>query len=230
MRTRPSALVCDPDAHAAFALRTVLEGAGFRVHQARTATEAFRRAAQRPHDVVITELVLPDNGSVDLCRRLREASGAAVLVLSWVSSEQDKVLALDAGADDFLTKPLRPGELLARVQAILRRANRDGPASRWQVDALTFDIASRVVSRDGAEIHLTSTELELLLALAHQRGRVVTYGELLAQASGRMSQRGLTTLQCHISNLRRKLASTEESPLIHTHCGVGYRFEDPALT
>ncbi len=230
MRARPSALVCDPDAHAASTLRAVLEGAGFRVRYARTATDALRCARQRPHDVVITELVLPDNGSIDVCRRLRESSGAAVLVLSSVGREQDKVQALDAGADDFLTKPFRPGELLARVQAILRRANGDGRASRWRAGALTFDLPSRIVSRDGAEIQLTSTELELLLALAHHRGRVVTYGELLAQASGRMSQRGLTTLQCHVSNLRRKLAAAEDSSLIHTHLGVGYRYEDPALT
>ncbi len=229
MTTRSSALICEPDAHVASALREALGSAGFRVHHARTATEALSRSEQRPHDVVITELLLPDHGGVDLCRRLRESSGAAVLVLSSISSERAKVQALDAGADDFLTKPFRPGELLARVHAILRRANRDGRTSRWQVDALTFDIEAGVVSREGAEIQLTSTELELLLALAHHRGRVMTYRELLlAQASGPMSHRGLTTLQCHISNLRRKLAAAEDSSVIHTHCGVGYRYEDPA--
>lgn len=230
MRHRRPALVCDPDAPAAAALRAVLEGGGFRVQAACTAADALAYAAQRPFDVVITELVLPDHGGVDLFRQLRESSGAAVIVLSSTSGERDKVRALDAGADDFLTKPLRPGELLARVGAILRRVSRDGHAMRRQVDGLTVDIATRVVSRDGEEIQLTSTELELLLALAHRRGRVVTYGELLVHASAPMSRSGLTTLQSHIYNLRRKLATAQDSSLIHTHSGVGYRFEDPALT
>jgi DNA-binding response OmpR family regulator len=230
MRHRPPALVCDPDTQAAAALRAVLEHGGFRVQVALTAADALAYAAQRPFDVVITELVLPDHGGVDLFRELRESSGAAVIVLSSMSGERDKVRALDAGADDFLTKPLRPGELLARVNAILRRVSRDGHAMRRQVDGLTVDVATRVVWRDGEEVQLTSTELELLLALAGRRGRVVTYDELLAHASAPMSPRGLTTLQSHIYNLRRKLAAAQDSSLIHTHCGVGYRFEGTALT
>ena len=184
MRANPQVMVCDADAWTLRALQVVLGSAGFQVHATRTAAEALDYAALRPVDIAITETVLPDSGGVELCRRLRKWRTAAVLILSSVTAEQEKVRALDAGADDFLTKPFRAGELIARLHAILRRTKPGDRQSQLQLNGLMFDPYARVVYRNGVEVHLTPTEFELLRALAHNRGRALTLAELAQQTRG----------------------------------------------
>lgn len=227
MRANPQVMVCDADAWTLRALQVVLGSAGFQVHATRTAAEALDYAALRPVDIAITETVLPDSGGVELCRRLRKWRTAAVLILSSVTAEQEKVRALDAGADDFLTKPFRAGELIARLHAILRRTKPGDRQSQLQLNGLMFDPYARVVYRNGVEVHLTPTEFELLRALAHNRGRALTLAELAQQTRGPAQQPSHTTLCVHMSHLRRKLASAAEFPPIYTDPGIGYRLQDP---
>jgi two-component system KDP operon response regulator KdpE len=225
MRTNPHVMVCDADGSNLRALQVVLGSAGFHVQPTRTAAEALGYAALRPFDIAITETVLPDSGGVALCRRLRKLRTPAVLILSSVTAEQEKVRALDAGADDFLTKPFRASELIARLHAILRRAKLGDSESQLQVNGLTFDFYARVAHRNGVELHLTPTEFELLRALAHSRGRTVNLAELGVQARRAAHRPCRTTLYAHMSNLRRKLASAPEFPAIHTDPGIGYRLQ-----
>jgi two-component system, OmpR family, KDP operon response regulator KdpE len=227
MRTDPNVMVCDTDAWTLHALQVTLGCAGFQVHATRTAAEALDYAALRRPDIAITETVLPDCGGVELCRRLRKWRTAAVLILSSVTAEQEKVRALDAGADDFLTKPFRSGELIARLHAILRRTKAGDRQSQLQLNGLRFDPYARVVYRNDVEVRLTPTEFELLQALARNRGRALTLTELAQQARGTAHQPCHATLCAHISHLRRKLASAAEFPPIYTDPGIGYRLQGP---
>jgi two-component system, OmpR family, KDP operon response regulator KdpE len=227
MISNPSVMVCDTNSWTLRALQVVVGRAGFHVHATRTAAEALAYAALAPLDIVITETVLPDSGGVELCRRLRNWRTAAVLILSSVTAEHEKVRALDAGADDFLTKPFRAGELVARLHAILRRARPGDRQSQLRVNGLAFDSHARVVYRRGVEVHLTPTEFQLLLTLAHNRGRALTITELAQQAGWEAGQPCHTTVCVHISNLRRRLASAAEFPPIYTDPSIGYRLQDP---
>jgi two-component system, OmpR family, KDP operon response regulator KdpE len=225
LRPNPHVMVCDTDAWTQRALRVVLGTAGFHVQATRTAAQALDYAALRPVDIAITEAVLPDSGGLELCRQLRKCRTTAVIILSSDSAEQEKVRALDAGADDFLTKPFRAGELVARLHAILRRAKLGYSKPRPQLNGLTFDSDARVVYRSGAEVHLTPTEFELLRALAHNPGQTLSPADLAQQARGTAHQPRHATLCAHISNLRHKLASAAEFPQIDTDRGVGYRLQ-----
>jgi two-component system, OmpR family, KDP operon response regulator KdpE len=224
----PAVMVCDEDPLTVPALRAALRRAGFDVFVVRTAAEALYHARLKAFDAVITEAVLRDGGGVELCRRLRESSDVAVLVLSTVAAEEQKLLAFAAGADDYLTKPFRPLELIARLHAILQRGRRSDDSSPLTVDGLTIDIAGRAVYSDGDRVHLTPTEFELLRWLVKNRGRVVTHMELLQEARGMAHHQDRHTLRVHISHLRRKLAAVGAHSLIHTQPGVGYWFEDSA--
>ena len=152
-------LVCDDEPQSARALTVVLRGAGFDVELTRRAEAALDRAAVRPPDAAIVELRLPDGDGADLCRRLREWSSMALIVVSAVDDEHEKVRALEAGADDYVTKPFAARELVARLAAILRRAQRgENDTPSIDVDGLQIDLAARVVRRDGEEVHLTPIE------------------------------------------------------------------------
>jgi two-component system, OmpR family, KDP operon response regulator KdpE len=225
MTTNASVMVCDADASTRGNLQVVLGRAGFHVHATRTAAEALDYAALRPLDIAITETVLPDGGGVDLCRRLRKWRSPAVLILSSVTAEQEKVRALDAGADDYLTKPFRANELIARLHAILRRAKLREHSSQLQLNGLTFDSRARVVYRDGAEVHVTPTEFDLLHTLAHNAGSSLSLTELAQQTGRAPNQPHQSTLCVHLSNLRHKLTSATEFPRIHTDRGIGYQLE-----
>jgi two-component system KDP operon response regulator KdpE len=216
-------LVCDDDAGTVRALRGVLRDAGFRVAVAASADEALDAAALRPPAAAIVELALPDADGVDLCRQLREWSAIPLIVLSAIDEEHHKVRALNAGADDYVTKPFAPRELVARVRAALRRAQGDTRDKRIEVeDGLAIDFARRVVHRDGEEVHLTPIEFSLLGALLRDRGRLHTHASLLRQVWGPGHVHDAQLLRTHIANLRRKLAS----PHIRTLHGVGYRLEE----
>jgi two-component system KDP operon response regulator KdpE len=217
-------LVCDDEPQILRALRIVLRDAGFEVVTAQSAREALDAAALRAPDAAIVDLILPDGNGIDVCRSIREWSEMPILVLSAVGEEAEKIRALDAGADDYVTKPFAPGELIARLNAALRRA---GPAEEpaLAIDGLEVDLAGRRVSRAGEEIHLTPKEFELLRVLARNRGRLLTHRMLLSEVWGHAYEEDTHTLRVHIANLRRKIEPDPQAPrYIRTDPGVGYRF------
>ena len=216
-------LVCDSESQSLHALRVVLHSASFEVDATRTAREAVDRGALRPPAAAIIELVLPDGNGVDVCRRLREWSTMPVIMLSAVCDEEEQVRAFEAGADDFLTKPFRPRELVARLQAHLRRAEPGGEEPRVELDGLEVDFAARMVRRDGYEIHLTPIEFKLLAILIGNRGRLLTHNALLQQVWGAAYIDARQTLRAHMANLRRKIEPAGGPRLIHNDHGVGYR-------
>jgi two-component system KDP operon response regulator KdpE len=221
---RPRVLVCDDELQILRALKIVLREAGFEVIAAATATEALDAAALHPPEAAIIDLVLPDGDGVDVCRQLRGWSQMPIVVLSAVGEEDTKVAALEAGADDYVTKPFGPRELVARLNAVLRRAssNVDEPAIR--VDGLEIDLAARSVRRDGQDVHLTPTEYDLLRILARNRGRLLTHRALLTEVWGPQYADDTQALRTHIANLRRKIEPGGEPRYIRTDAGVGYRF------
>ena len=223
MSVRPRVLVCDADPQSLRALRVVLRGAGFGVEETSTAQAALHHAGLRPPDAAITEFALPDGDAVQVCRRLREWSAMPLIVLSAIDDEEPKVRALDAGADCYLTKPFGARELIARLQATLRRAHRGDDQSRVALHGLEIDLAAHVVCRAGQEVHLTPIEFKLLRVLVRHRGRLLTHDALLQQVWGARCQADPQTLRTHIANLRRKLEPTHGPPLIGTHHGLGYR-------
>jgi two-component system, OmpR family, KDP operon response regulator KdpE len=219
-------LVCDDEPQILRALRVILRDAGFEVVTAATAEEALDAAAVRPLDAAIVDLILPDRDGVDVTRSIREWSEMPILVLSAVGEEIEKVRALDAGADDYVTKPFAPGELVARLNAVLRRV-RSGAGEEPVLFAggLEVDLSGHTVRRDGEEVHLTPTEFELLRALVRNRDRLMTHRALLTEVWGAGYAEDTHVLRVHIANLRRKLEPDPSSPRwIRTDPGVGYRF------
>jgi two-component system, OmpR family, KDP operon response regulator KdpE len=219
-------LLCDAESQGLHALGMVLNGAGFEVDATRTAAEALNRAAVRPPTAAIIELVLPDGDGVELCRRLREWSAMPVILLSATRDEHNQVRAFEAGADDYMAKPLRPRELVARLLAKLRRAEPGGDQRCLELCGLEIDLAARAVRRDGDEIHLTPIEFKLLGVLLGNRGRVLTHSELLQRVWGAAYMDARETLRGHMANLRRKIEPADGGRLIHTDHGVGYRLVD----
>lgn len=213
-------LVCDDEPQILRALRVVLREAGFEAILAETAEEALDRAAIRPPDAAIIDLVLPDGDGVEVTRRLREWSAMPIIVLSAVGDEEEKVRALEAGADDYVTKPFGPRELVARLQAALRRAGGDAEEPTISSNGLEVDLAARVVRVQGTEVHLTPIEFDLLRTLARNRGRLLTHRALLVDVWGPEYANDTAVLRTHIANLRRKIGSEH----IRTDPGVGYRF------
>jgi len=219
-------LVCDDEPQILRALRVVLREAGFEVVPAATAEEALDRAAVQPPDAAIVDLVLPDGDGIDVCKALREWSQMPIIVLSAVGDEEEKVRALEAGADDYVVKPFAPRELVARLQANLRRAGDDDPDEPTiRADGLEIDLSAHTIRRDGADVHLTPIEFGLLRALARQRGRLMTHRALLVEVWGPAYANDTQVLRTHIANLRRKIEPSGEAPrYIRTDPGVGYRF------
>ncbi|HZB75454.1 MAG TPA: response regulator transcription factor [Solirubrobacteraceae bacterium] len=225
MSERRRVLVCDDEPQILRALRVVLREAGFDAVPAATAQEALDLAAVQPPDGAILDLVLPDGSGIDVCRSLREWSRMPILLLSAVGDEEEKVRALEAGADDYVVKPFAPRELVARLQAVLRRAGEGQGEPAIVADGLVIDLAARTVTRDGAEVHLTPIEYGLLRALARQRGRLMTHRTLLVEVWGPAYADDTRVLRTHIANLRRKIEPAEGPPrYIRTDPGVGYRF------
>lgn len=226
MSDRPRILICDDEAQILRALRVILGDAGFEVVPATTVQEALDAAAVRPPEAAIIDLVLPDGDGVDVCRSIREWSEMPLLVLSAVGDERDKVRALDAGADDYVTKPFGPDELVARLRAALRRVSPETEAEPvLATDEIEIDLPARRVSRSGEEVHLTPTEFDLLRLLVRNRGRLLTHRMLLKEVWGPGFQDDTQVLRVHIANLRRKIEPESGKPrLIRTDPGVGYRF------
>jgi two-component system KDP operon response regulator KdpE len=218
-------LVCDDDPHIRRTVGLLLRDAGYEVLSASSAGEALDLAAVHRPQLSIVDLMLPDHDGIELCRRLREWSEMPILVLSAIHDERTKIEALRAGADDYVTKPFGPGELIARVQAALRRATRDSGEPRVQIDRLTVDLAARAVYVDGQELRLTPIEFSLLRTLVLNRGMLMTHSQLLSEVWGPQYADATTILRTHIANLRRKLRVADpEDRMIRTDPGVGYRF------
>jgi two-component system KDP operon response regulator KdpE len=222
--SRPPVLVCDDEAQILRALRVILRDAGYEAVPATTGEEALDLAAVRHPDAAIIDLVLPDIDGVEVCRRLREWTPIPIIVLSAVGEEDAKVRALAAGADDYVTKPFGPRELVARLGAVLRRSGNGGEDAVIHADGLELDLGARAVRRDGQEVHLTPKEFELLRLLARNRGRLMTHRELLTTVWGEGYGDDTQVLRAHVANLRRKIEPTDGPRYIKTDPGVGYRF------
>jgi two-component system KDP operon response regulator KdpE len=217
-------LVCDDEPQILRALKVVLREAGFEAVLAETAEQALDRAAVRPPNAAIIDLVLPDGNGIDVCRKLREWSEMPIIVLSAIGDEDEKVRALEAGADDYITKPFGPRELVARLQAALRRAGGTLDEPTIRVNGLEIDLATRLVRVSGEEIHLTPIEFDLLRVLARNRGRLMTHRALLVEVWGPEYAADTQLLRRHIANLRGKIDPLGEGPrYIRTDSGVGYR-------
>jgi two-component system KDP operon response regulator KdpE len=218
-------LVCDDDPQILRALRLILRGAGYEVVSGASAEEALDRAAVTSPHVAIVDLMLPDRPGIEVCRELRSWSEMPIIVLSAVADEQAKIEALQVGADDYVTKPFAPGELVARVQAVLRRAGRAAGEPRIEAEGLVIDLAAHSVTLDGEEVHLTPLEFSLLRALALNRGLLMTHRKLLTEVWGAEYADATPLLRTHIANLRRKLQGGADRPrFIRTDAGIGYRF------
>jgi two-component system, OmpR family, KDP operon response regulator KdpE len=221
----PRILVLDDESQILRALKVVLREAGFEVVAAETAQEALDRAAVRPPQAAIIDLVLPDGDGIEVTRQLREWSEMPILVLSAIGDEQTKIDALEHGADDYVTKPFGPGELVARVKAALRRAGRDATEPRVEAGGLIIDLAAHAVWVNGVEVHLTPTEFSLLRVLVLNRGLLMTHRQLLSEVWGPEYADATPVLRTHIANLRSKLqAGEQQRRLIRTDSGIGYRF------
>jgi two-component system, OmpR family, KDP operon response regulator KdpE len=226
---RARVLVVDDEPQIVRALKVVLREASFEAVPAETASEALDLAAVRPPDAAIVDLVLPDGDGVELTRRLREWSEMPILVLSAVGEEEQKVRALEAGADDYITKPFGARELVARLQAALRRTAPAEQEPKIVVEGLEIDLAARLVRRDSQPVHLTPIEFELLRVLVRNRGRLMTHHKLLAEVWGPEYVHDIQPLRTHIARLRAKIepegAGGAGGPrFIVTDPGVGYRF------
>ena len=223
-RGRPRILICDDEQQILRALRVILRDAGYEALPANSGEEALDVAAVNRPDAAIIDLVLPDLDGIELCKRLREWSEMPLIVLSAVGEEDAKVRALAAGADDYVTKPFGPRELIARLQANLRRIEPDPEQPLITSGELELDLAARTVREGGREVHLTPTEFSLLALLARNRGRLMTHRDLLLGVWGAGYGEDTQVLRAHIANLRRKIEPSSGPRYIRTDPGVGYRF------
>ncbi len=227
MNTGQRILVVDDEPQILRALGATLRGAGFEVDTAATAEGALVAAAARPPEAVILDLVLPDGRGTDVTRELRKWTEAPVIVLSAVGEEREKVAALDAGADDYVTKPFSVDELLARLRAVLRRS---APSLEpvITIGELSIDVAERVVTRNGKRVKLSPHEFDLLRVLAQNRGKLLTHRMLLREVWGPAYQVEAHYLHVYVSHLRRKIEPDPSSPrYLLTEPGAGYRLVDP---
>ena len=216
-------LVVDDEPQFRRALVTNLRGAGYDVESAGTAAEALTSAGLRAPDVVVLDLVLPDGRGTDVCRELRTWSNAPIILVSAVGDEKEKIAALDAGADDYVTKPFAMGELLARMRAVLRRAGPPGEPV-ITIGGIELDLEKRAVRAAGEPVHLTPREFDLLRVLAQNDGKLMTHNAILREVWGPAYQRESSYLHVYVSQLRRKIEPDPARPrYILTEPGVGYR-------
>ena len=216
-------LVVDDEPQFLRALATNLRGAGYDVETAATAAEALAAAGLRPPDAVILDLLLPDGTGTEVCRELRTWSDAPIILVSAVGEEEEKIKALDAGADDYITKPFAIGELLARLRAALRRAGGAGEPV-VTVGPITVDLEKHAVSVDGKPVHLTPHEFRLLRLLVQNEGKLLTHRSILREVWGPAYGDESNYLHVYVSQLRHKLEADPARPrFLLTEPGAGYR-------
>ena len=227
MSELPRVLVLDDEPQILRALLTNLRRAGYDVDTAATGADALSAAAVRPPDAIVLDLVLPDMSGRDVCRDLRRWSAVPILVLSAHGEEQEKVAALDAGADDFVTKPFGPKELVARLRAALRRAPGGAEDPVLELGDLTVDLEKRLVLVGGEPVQLTPTEFELLSLFARNPGKLLTHSTILREVWGPAYGTESHYLHVYVSQLRRKLEEDPARPRrLLTEPGAGYRLVD----
>jgi two-component system KDP operon response regulator KdpE len=223
----PLILLVEDEAPIRHFLRTSLQAEGYRLIEAETAEKALRTAAQQPPDLVLLDLGLPDLDGQDALRRFREWLHAPIIVLSARDQEKQKVAALDGGADDYLTKPFSPAELLARIRVALRHAARlesQPESSTFTAGDLKIDLATRRVFARSSEVHLTPIEYKLLTLLVRQAGKVLTHRYLLNEVWGPHHLQETHYLRVYMASLRRKIEQDATQPrYLLTEQGVGYR-------
>jgi two-component system KDP operon response regulator KdpE len=223
-------LVVDDEPQILRALQMKLRTAGYTVETGGTAQEALMKAGMRPPEAVVLDLLLPDGCGTDVCRELRSWSAAPILVLSAVGEEKEKIAALDAGADDYVTKPFSGDELLARLRAALRRAA-TSPDPVVEVGELRIDLEKRAVTMAGEPVSLTPIEYDLLRLLAENQGKLLTHPMILRAIWGPAFQEESNYLHVHVSHLRRKLEPDPARPrYILNQAGVGYRLVEPSFS
>lgn len=229
MSPHATVLVVDDEPHIRRAVRNALSSEFDRVLEANTASEAVDLAAAHRPDAVVLDLGLPDRTGLWVCTELRKWTTVPIVVLSAHHSEREKIQLLDEGADDYVTKPFSPGELLARVRAQMRRARMaavDGTAPTVEIGDLVIDPAARTVKKRGEDVHLTPTEWELLRAFLKNAGKTLTHGQLFRAVWAASSGDPQQYLRVYVANLRRKLEPDSVRPrIIITEPGVGYRLE-----
>ena len=205
-------------------LHAALNAQGYTVYDASNGQEALNAVVTDKPDLVILDLGLPDLDGVEVTRRLREWTQLPIIILSVREQEEDKIAALDAGADDYLTKPFSSGELMARIRVAMRRSFQSASEPVFESDGLKIDLARRKVVVNGQEVSLTPTEYELLRVLVQNAGRVITHRQLLKQVWGMAYEAEAHILRVNMSNLRRKIEPDPTRPhYILTEPGVGYR-------
>jgi len=221
-------LVIDDEEQIRRALKSVLSARHYEVDLAETAERGLELTAEHTPDIIVLDLSLPDMSGLEACRRLREWYRGPILILSVRNADDDKITALDLGADDYLTKPFSTGELLARLRALLRRTQGvDSSMTEIHTGDLCVDFAKRLVTVKGEPVHLTRIEFDILAQLARNAGRVVTSRMLLDTVWGPEYVGDTQTLRVHVSHLRRKIESPGDvSRYILTEPGVGFRFID----
>jgi two-component system KDP operon response regulator KdpE len=224
--TKPAtvALVIDDEPQIRRLLRVTLEANGYEVFDAATGQDGIVQAAQCRPEIILLDLGLPDLDGVEVLKRIREWSRVPVIILSVRDREHDKIAALDAGADDFVTKPFSSGELLARLRTTLRRSQPQSADAIFRTGKIEVDLAARLVRKNGVEIKLTPTEYALLRLLVVHAGKVLTHRQLLMEVWGPNAVEQTQYLRVHIAHLREKLEDDAGRPgFILTESGVGYR-------
>lgn len=226
---RKTILVVDDESAVRRFLKKCLMGAGWSVAEAATGSEAVEAIRKRHPDLLILDIGLPDLNGFEVTRVIREWNNLPILILSVRNQEEDIVQALDAGADDYLTKPFSVSVLLARIRAALRRATQEAQEEMYQSGGLCVDLEKRVVTLEGEPISLTPTEYDLLKGFVKHAGRVLTHRHLLRMVWGNAYEDDIQVLRVNISNLRKKLESDSHKPrYILTEPGVGYRLAGPS--
>jgi two-component system KDP operon response regulator KdpE len=226
METGQRVLVVDDETSIRRYLRAALTAQGLTVYEAANGQEALNAVIANRPDIIILDLGLPDIDGIEVTRQLREWSQTPIIILSVREAEQDKIAALDAGADDYLTKPFSTGELMARMRVASRRLASKPEGPILQVGGLQMDLSRRVVTVDENQISLTPTEYDILRLLTQNAGKVITHHHLLRQVWGTAYESEMHILRVNISNLRRKIEHDPARPMyIHTEPGVGYRMQ-----
>jgi two-component system alkaline phosphatase synthesis response regulator PhoP len=226
----PSVLIVDDEPKIQRITRQYFENAGFRTHTVGDGESALAEARHDPPDLIVLDLSLPGMDGLDVCRQLRKSSNVPILMLTARDAESDKLVGLELGADDYITKPFSPKELVARARAVLRRAAMaDEPRQVLVAGGVEMDLARMRTTVGGKSVDLTPTEFDLLATLVRQPGRVFTRSQLLDAIHGVAIESYERAIDAHIKNLRRKIEPNPRQPrYLLTVYGVGYRFSDDA--